>query len=130
MGDLLAALVLLLAPRADPCDVLAALDLVRAEAWTRGDSGLLATVYEPEAGRTDVDRLERWRARGIGLRDMTTTRAACRRVDEATVRVTERLGPAVAVLPDGTRRALPRDGWDVRTVSLRWTGRWRVTAVR
>jgi len=129
MGDLLAALVLLLAPRADPCATLAALDVVRAAAWTTGDPELLRTVYAPGTGGEDVGRLEQWRERGIEVRGMAVQRAACHAAGPR-VTVTERLGPSEAVLPDGTRRALPHDGWDDRTVTLRWQGgRWRVAAV-
>ncbi|MFS0884813.1 hypothetical protein [Aeromicrobium sp. 179-A 4D2 NHS] len=131
MGELIAALVMLLVPRAEPCAVLGALDVVRAEAWSRGDPGLLAEVYAGEAGRADVARLTRWRERGIEVRGMRSVHAACEAAGPASARVVQRLGPTAAVLPDGSRRALPQDAWDRRRVELvQVRGRWRIARVR
>ena len=131
MGELIAALVALLVPRADRCEVLQALDVVRAAAWASGDDRRLEEVYAPGAGVPDVDRLRRWRERGIEVRGMRPVRSSCRPVGASDVEVVERLGPSVAVLADGTRRALPQDGWDRRVVRLEHVdGRWRIAAVR
>lgn len=131
MGELIAALVALLVPRADRCEVLQALDVVRAAAWASGDDGLLERVYAPGSGARDVDRLRRWRERGIEVHGMRAVRSTCRAAGVSDVEVVERLGASVAILPDGSRRALPQDGWDRRVVRLeRVDGRWRVAAVR
>lgn len=130
MGELITALVLLLAPRADRCEVLAALDVVRASAWASGDEVGLSRVYARGAGATDVATLRSWRARGIAVRGMRTVRATCTPAGASRVEVVERLGPAVAVLADGTHRALPQDGWDRRVIELEQLGgRWRIVSV-
>lgn len=130
MGELIAAFVLLLAPLPDRCDALAALDVVRTAAWTTGDADLLGGVYDGGSGGADIARLRQWRQRGIVVEGMRTRRSSCRDVGADRVEVVERLGTTVAVLPDGTPRALPQDDWDRRTVTLvRTDGRWRIGAV-
>lgn len=130
MGELIAALVALAVPSTGRCDALAALDVVRALAWNSGDAGLLAQAYAPGAGRRDAQRLEAWRQRGIRIEGARTIRASCRERGATEVDVVERLGPTVAVLPDGSRTTLPADAWDRRTVELgRRGGWWRIVRV-
>lgn len=130
MGELIAALVMLMAPQADRCEVVGALDVVRAAAWVAGNESVLERVYVTGAGRTDVARLRSWRERGIEVRGMRMVRARCSPLSPTSVRVVERLGPTVAVLSDGSRRALPQDAWDRRVIELRQQdGRWRISAV-
>ncbi|WP_146825085.1 hypothetical protein [Aeromicrobium flavum] len=130
MGELIAALVALVLPATGRCDALAALDVVRAAAWTSGDERMLSHVYGPEAGRTDLARLDAWRERGVRLEGARTVRASCHDGGAGGVEVVERLGPTVAVLPDGGHRTLPADGWSRRVVTLeREQGRWRIARV-
>lgn len=129
MGALISAVVLLLMPWTPACDALDALDVVRAEAWRRGDPDLLATVYAAGAGTADVARLAAWADRGLRVEGARTLRARCREHGQV-VRVVERLGPATAVGPHGARRPLPQDGWDRRRISLDFDGgRWRIVTV-
>ncbi|MCL3836697.1 hypothetical protein [Aeromicrobium duanguangcaii] len=130
MGEWIAALVALVVPGTGGCDALAALDVVRTTAWTTGDDRLLAEVYGDGAGRPDIERLRAWRERGITVEGARTIRASCRDRGPGGVEVVERLGPTVAVMPDGSRRTLPADGWSRRTVTLdREGGRWRIVRV-
>lgn len=130
MGELLAALAVLLLPWAGRCEALAALDVVRGEAWSTGDAALLATVYADGAGEDDMARLRAWRGRGTTVEQMRMLRSSCRESGATTVEVVERLGPAVAVLPDGRRRPLPQDSWDRRVIDLQHLeGRWRIVRV-
>lgn len=130
MGELIAALVMLMAPRADPCEVVGALDVVRAAAWVAADESVLERVYATGAGETDVARLRSWRDREIEIEGMRMVRARCRPLGATRVQVVERLGPTVAVLSDGSRRTLPQDAWDRRVIELRHQdGRWRISAV-
>lgn len=130
MGELIAALVALMVPRADRCETVAALDVVRAAAWTTADVTSLERVYARGAGEWDVARLRQWRERGVAVQGMRTLRARCRPLGAASVEVVERLGPTVALLPDGSRRALPEDAWDRRVIDLEVVdGRWRIAAV-
>ncbi|MFO6454059.1 MULTISPECIES: hypothetical protein [unclassified Aeromicrobium] len=131
MGELIAALVALAVPSTARCDALAALDVVRALAWTSGDERMLATGYTEGAGADDADRLRAWAARGIRLEGARTLRKSCRERGAHDVEVVERLGPTVAVLPDGSRQALPADAWDRRIVELgHRDGWWRIERVR
>lgn len=130
MGELIAALVVLMVPVTERCDAAAALDVVRAAAWTSGDRVSLERVYAGRAGERDVARLRSWRERGVSVRGMRTLRARCRPIGATRIEVVERLGPTEAVLPDGSRRALPEDAWDRRILDLAWIGgRWRIAAV-
>lgn len=130
MGELIAAFAMLFAP-VGPCDALEALDVVRERAWSTGDVALLAGLYQGRAGAADVASLTAWDARGVTVQGARVVRASCRPTREGVdvVEVVERLGPMVAVLPDGSRRALPADGWDRRTVALVHAGRWRIATV-
>ncbi|MBC9225501.1 hypothetical protein GL325_04110 [Aeromicrobium sp. 636] len=130
MGELIAALVALVVPGTGGCDALTALDTVRTAAWTTADEGLLSGIYGSDAGRADVERLRAWHERGVTVEGARTIRASCRDRGAAGIEVVERLGPTVAVLPDGARRRLPADGWSRRTVDLeREGGRWRIVRV-
>lgn len=131
MGEWIAALVALAVPSTARCDALAALDVVRALAWTSGDERLLAAGYAPDAGGDDAERLRAWGERGIRLEGARTLRASCRERDAHAVEVVERLGATVAVLPDGSRQVLPTDAWDRRLVELgHRDGWWRIVRVR
>lgn len=131
MGEWIAALVALAVPSTARCDALAALDVVRALAWTSGDRRLLAAAYAPGSGVDDTDRLRAWNERGIRVEGARTLRASCRDRGAHEVEVVERLGPTVAVLPDGSRQALPTDAWDRRVVALGHRGGWwRIERVR
>lgn len=130
MGELLAAFTVLLLPWAGRCEALSALDVVRAEAWSTGDAELLATVYARGAGEEDMARLQEWRERDATVEHMRMLRSSCRVSMATTVEVVERLGAAVAVLPDARRRPLPEDGWDRRVIDLQHLdGRWRIVRV-
>lgn len=130
MGEWIAALVALAVPSTGHCDALAALDAVRALAWSTGDERLLARAYAPDAAAEDVARLRSWRERGIAIEGARTVRASCRDA-AAGIEVVERLGPTVAVLEDGTRHRLPADAWDRRIVELAHRdGWWRIVRVR
>lgn len=129
MGELIAALVVLFVPAADRCDVLAAVDVVRAHAWAEADTAMLSSLYADDAGASDVAHLMAWRDRGITVRGARTIRASCHATGSG-LEVVERLGPMVAVLPDGSRRALPAGGWNRRTIELVHDGRWRIARVR
>jgi hypothetical protein len=130
MGELIAALVALVLPSTGGCDALAALDVVRTAAWTSGDERMLAGAYAAGTGDGDVARLRAWRQRGITVEGARTVRGSCHGAGASGVEVVERLGPTVAVLPDGNRRTLPTDGWSRRLVTLeREGGRWRIAGV-
>lgn len=130
MGEVIAALVALMVPGADRCDALAALDVVRAASWASGDEAALAQVYGRGAGEGDAARLRAWSEAGVRVEGMRTVRSRCRASGATVVEVVERLGPAVAVLPDGSRRALPQDAWDRRVIDLEMVdGRWRIVSV-
>lgn len=129
MGELLAALVVTMVPVGHPCDVLAALDVVRSEAWSSGDIALLAGIYGPGAGAEDEARLRAWHERGITVQGMRMVHSACRRTGPTSVEVVERLGQAFAVLPDGDRRELPADSWNRHTIETQFVGRWVISRV-
>jgi len=121
------------APR--PVEVVRAWDARRAEAWARGDPGLLATLYTPGsvAGRRDRAMLLAWRSRGLVVSELRTQLLAVREVSRSrstwTLRVTDRLAAGVAVGP-GVRRPLPVDAASTRTVVLRrLEGQWLVASV-
>lgn len=114
-----------------PCQVLAAIDVVRAEAWERSDPDLLTSLYAPGAGDADVARLTAWDDRGVRLSGVRMVRSSCSARDGSTAVVVERLGPTVAHLPGGAQRLLPADDWSRRTVTVgRVDGRWRIVQVR
>jgi hypothetical protein len=119
-----------------PVEVLRAWDARRAEAWARGDPGLLATLYTPGsvAGRRDQAMLRVWLQRGLVVRGMQTQLLAVRQVRRTastwTIRVTDRLvgGDAIG---QGVTRPLPHDAPTTRTVELRRVGgSWLVSAVQ
>lgn len=131
MGEWIAALVALAVPSTARCDALTALDVVRSFAWTTGDERLLAAAYAPAAGGDDTDRLRAWGERGIRVEGARTLRSSCRERGPHEVEVVERLGPTVAVLPDGSRQPLPADAWDHRIIELgHRDGWWRIVRVR
>lgn len=134
MGDLIAVLATLLPSlSAEPCLVLEGLDVQRQVAFAQGNPAALAAVYAhgSSAGAADLRVLEGYRERGVRVVGARLERRSCEALGERRVRTVERLGPAVAVLSDGTRRPLPRDHWDDRDVRLVVEeGRWRIAAVR
>lgn len=118
-------------------DVLRRWDERRAAAWAAGDRGALAALYVDgsSAGERDVERLDRWRARGLvvhGLvpqrRHVVVRRDGARR---RTVTVSERWPSARASgRPGSTRVDLPAGRWERRTVTLvRRDGGWLVQRV-
>jgi hypothetical protein len=118
-----------------PVEVLRAWDAQRAEAWARGDPGLLARLYTPGsmAGRRDRAMLRAWGARGLVVRELRTQLLAVRELRHTrltwTLQVTDRLAGGVAV-GHGIRRPLPIDQATTRIVVLRRLGgHWRVSAV-
>lgn len=124
----------------DRAAALAALrgwDRQRAGAWRRGRPAALAGLYVAGSAAGAVDRalLAAYVDRGLRVTGMRMQRSAVRvlAADEARIvlEVVDRLVGAVAVGRDGTRVALPRDGWSQRRVVLRAgpTG-WRVVEVR
>ncbi|WP_133434145.1 hypothetical protein [Aeromicrobium phragmitis] len=134
MSDLIAILATLLpSAAASPCLVLDGLDLQREIAYAQANPSGLAAIYATgsTAGAADDRALADYRARGIRVIGADLERRSCEPSGPETVRTIERLGPAVAVLPDGTERALPRDGWNQRDIALVVEdGRWRIGAVR
>lgn len=121
--------------RTEALSVLADWDLRRSAAWAAGDGDALAGLYAPGsvAGRRDVAMLTRWRARGLRVDGLRMQVLAIDVRDRSAGRwdlvVTDRLAGGVAV-GDGTRTALPRDGWSTRRVVLEQrAGRWRVASV-
>lgn len=119
-----------------PVEVLRTWDVLRAEAWARGDPRRLATLYTPlsVAGRHDRAMLRAWAARGLVVRGLRTQLLAVQVLAHTrsswTLRVTDRLVGGLAVGP-GVRRPLPRDGATTRTVRLRLVdGAWLVASVR
>ena len=118
-----------------PVEVLRTWDAQRAEAWARGDPGLLAALYTPGsvAGRRDGAMLRAWLARGLVVRGLQTQLLEVREVRRTasiwTLVVTDRLVGGFAV-GARARRSLPRDAPTTRTVELRRvSGRWLVSAV-
>lgn len=134
MGDLIAVLATLLpSAAADPCLVVEGLDVQRQIAYARADPAALAAVYAEgsAAGTADRQMLTEYRDRGITVRGARLERRSCERLADDRVRSVERLGTAVAVLHDATQRALPRDNWNERDVTLVVEeGRWRIRDVR
>ncbi|TSD55552.1 hypothetical protein [Aeromicrobium piscarium] len=132
MDDLLAAILVLL-PRSgagDPCRVLDGLDLHRAVAYARLDPDGVTAQYAERAQTDDIATAEDYRRRGVRIEGGRVERQSCEEAD-GRLRVSERLGPAVAVLPDGERQALPREPWQEREVRLVVEhGRWRIASVR
>jgi hypothetical protein len=124
------------APAAPPLvEVLRAWDARRAEAWARGDPGLLAKLYTPRsvAGRRDRAMLRAWVTRGLVVRELRTQLVAVRELRRTrstwTLQVTDRLAGGVAV-GRGVRRPLPVDEATTRIIELRrMGGQWRVAAV-
>ena len=135
MGGELFALLATLLPSASvaPCLVLDGLDLQRQVAFARAEPGLLDHVYAPGSAAGDADRalLADYRERGIRVEGARMIRRSCRAMDANRVHSVEKLGPAVALLPDGSRRALPQDRWDARVITLTFIeGRWRIAEVQ
>lgn len=117
-------------------ELLRAWDERRAEAWARGDPGLLRPLYTHGslAGRHDRAMLRAWVARGLVVQGLDTQLLSVRELAHTatswTLEVTDRIAAGVAVGRDG-RRPLPHDQATTRTVSLRRVdGEWRVAAVR
>ena len=133
MDDFLAAILVLL-PRSGaghPCHVLDGLDLHRAVGYARLDPDGVAAQYAERAQTDDIATAEDYRRRGVRIEGGRVERRSCEEADDATLNVSERLGPAVAVLPDGKRQAVPREPWQEREVRLVVEhGRWRIAAVR
>ena len=133
MDDLLAVILVLL-PRTgagDPCRVLDSLDLHRAVAYARLDPDGVSAQYAERAQADDVATADDYRRRGIRIEDGRVERRACEEADDGTLKVSERLGAAVAVLPDGERQSLPREAWQERQVRLVVEdGRWRIASVQ
>lgn len=118
--------------RPRPVAVLRAWDARRGAAWAAGDTAALDSLYAAgsAAGEADVAMLRAWRARGLrvtGLRpQLLAVEVVARGPGRLIVRVTERLGRAVAVGP-GVRRVLPISAPATRRVELRRDGGgWRV----
>lgn len=105
----------------------------RASAWARGDPEALTALYAGgvATGRADVERLRRWRERGLVVDGLTTQilRARVRTFtgSRLSVEVTERVASAVArPVHEGARGrawALPRDGPDTSVVTMHRVGR-------
>lgn len=124
----------------DRAAALAALrewDRRRAGAWRRGEPAALGGLYvaDSAAGAADRALLAAYVDRGLRVAGMRMQRAAVRVLasDEARIvlEVVDRLVGAVAVRRDGTRIALPRDGWSRRRVVLRaGPAGWQVVEVR
>ncbi len=132
MDDLLAAILVLLprAGAADPCRVLDGLDLHRAAAYARLDPSGVSAQYAQRARTEDVATAEDYRRREVRVEGGRVERRSCDEADDGTLNVSERLGPAVAVLPDGEHRALPREPWREREVRLVVEhSRWRIASV-
>lgn len=134
MGDLIALLVTLLpSAAAEPCLIMEGLDVQRQIAYARADPAALTAIYTKEsvAGAADRRVLDDYRERGIRVRGVRLERRSCEPLSQDRVRSVERLGGAVAVLADGTERALPRDNWNEREITLvLQDGRWRIRDVR
>jgi len=118
-----------IAGAAAPCWVLDGLDAERSEAYARSDRAALAELYAPGAVAlaADLALFDRYRERGLRIRDLRVERRSCTVVEPGRVLVTERLRRPVAVLPDGDERTLPGGGWSERLIRLEFTGgRWRL----
>ncbi|MGH3367648.1 MAG: hypothetical protein ACRDOY_10630 [Nocardioidaceae bacterium] len=116
--------------------VLAGLDALRAQAYAASEPRLLRRVYTPgsPALRADQRLLRRYQRRGlrvIRLRlQVTDLQVRARRGASLVLRVRDRVSDGV-VLGGPTRRRLPADEFDTRTISMRRVaGEWRVSAVR
>jgi hypothetical protein len=118
--------------------VLHGLDRHRTRAYAQGDPALLSRVYLPGTRVLAADRrmLAAWIDRGatvsgVRLRVLRADRLGRTVGAGARLRVVDRLGPAVAHLPDGRQRALPRDRPTERVVVLvRTRHGWRIAASR
>lgn len=117
-------------------DVLHAWDARRAEAWARGDLGLLRSLYVPgsRAGEHDAAMLRAWVRRDLHVRGMQTQllrlRVLAGAADRLVLEVTDRVS-GVAVASGRSPVALPADLPSRRVVVLvRAAGRWRVSTVR
>ena len=120
----------------DPeCLLLGGLDVVRTEAFVRGDVDRLHDVYVDErAAHADAEVLRSYRERGLRLDGMVLVRDSCRVTERSRQRVSfevvDHLGPTW-VESAGGRRDLPHDLPTRRTVVLERIGDvWRVAAVR
>lgn len=130
MNDVASILLVVLGGRADGCRILEGIDLERQVAYESVDPNALRALYaDASAAQPDVDQLTAWRERGIGIQGARMVRRSCSG-DATSMTVTERLGATWAVFTDGSRRRLPRDGWDTRTIGLqRVAGRWVIARV-
>jgi len=109
----------------------------RAEAYATGQPRRLAAVYAQgsPALRRDRASLRAWTGRGLTVERavvrVRTARQVARTHRRVVLRVVDRLAPAVAVGPDGARRALPRDHLSAHAVTMVRTGiGWRLDRVR
>jgi len=117
--------------------VLTGLVARRAEAFATGDQALLAGVYLPgaEVLRRDQQVLRAWQRRGLSVEGATVRLRTVTVVDHAPrsvlLRTVDRLGPAVAVGPQGDTRALPRDRLSAHRIVLAHTpDGWRIATIR
>jgi hypothetical protein len=114
--------------------VLAGLDALRARAYAEMRPGLLRRVYTPGSRvlRRDRTLLLRYRRRGlrvVGLRVRVLWLRADARDGRVVLRVRDRVS-AGTLVGAGGRRRLPRDGADVRAITLRRSGgHWRISEV-
>lgn len=140
--NLLAAILAVLsgligdADRDVACLMLGGLDSVRAAAFAAGDDVRLARVYASDDVAGPDTRLVRgYRRRGLTVDGAVLHRDRCdvaskdaRRIE---LDVTDRLGAAEVVWPDGRRRELPRDLPTRHVVQLTRTPHgWRISGVR
>lgn len=123
MVDWLLLLLLTLMPTQNPCLTLEALDLARSTAWAHSSESALRRLYVDEAAaEPDVELLRQWADRGVRIAGMRYERRDCTAKTSPTggvrVKVTERFIGGTAVLPGGTRRALPNGSWQRREIPL------------
>lgn len=123
-------------PPASPASgILQEWDRARAAAWASGDVTALDRLYVEgsAAGEADVALLQRYRERGLTVRNMSMQVLALRVHDHSRRRlvidVTDRLVGAVAEGAQGTRD-LPRDQPTARRLTLeRVDGSWLMASV-
>ncbi len=108
----------------------------RADAYARGSEAALARAHRAGSASLTADRalLHTWSTRGLRVHDAVVRVAGVRPLHRSpgrvVLRVVHRLGSAVAIGPDGARRALPRDRPEAhRVVLVRTAGGWRIAAV-